>query len=79
MPEISNTGVFFDSVENKVVESPPERGVQIVAPGGELTDSAKADIERWRQVESGEAAPVETVTTETMGAKRSSVKKPEGE
>lgn len=66
MPEVSQTGVFFDTKANKVVDSQPEEGVQIVAPGGEITADAEKEIERWRDVEAGNPAPVaEAVTTES--------------
>lgn len=61
MPEISEHGIFFDTKAGKVVESPPQEGVQIVAPGGEVTDFVKAEVGRWKVVESGVPQPVETV------------------
>jgi hypothetical protein len=71
-PEISATGVFFDTKNQKVVDSAPEEGVQILAPGGEVTPDVQADIDRWREVESGAPAPVaEAVTTETAVPKSS--------
>lgn len=69
MADISQSGVFFDTKANKVVNSQPEEGVQIVAPGGELTATAEAEIARWREVESGNPQPVaEAVTTEAAGS-----------
>lgn len=68
MPDenISETGVFFDTKNQKVVESQPEEGVQIVAPGGELTKAVNDDIARWRDVENGVVSEPETVTTKRV-------------
>lgn len=67
---ISETGVFFDSKNQKVVESPPEEGVQLVAPGGEITSAIESDIERYRDIENGIVRPVETVTTKASKAEK---------
>jgi hypothetical protein len=63
---ISKSGVFFDTKNQKVVDSPPEEGVQIVAPGSVVTPDAQADIDRWRAVETGETSEPETVTTQSV-------------
>lgn len=63
---ISESGVFWDSKNLKVVDSQPEEGVQIVAPGTEVTANAEAEIARWREVESGAPSEPETVTTESV-------------
>jgi hypothetical protein len=65
MADICESGVFFDTKNQKVVDSKPEEGIQIVAPGDEMTADREADIQRWRDVEIGTPAPVaEAVTTE---------------
>jgi hypothetical protein len=63
---LSKTGVFFDTKNQKVVDSQPEEGVQIVAPGGELTKAVEDDIARWRDVENGVVREPQTVTTQTV-------------
>lgn len=69
MAETSKSGVFFDTQNNKVVNSQPVEGVQIVAPGGEITPTVQADIDRYTDVENGvESAPA-TVTTRDMKKK----------
>lgn len=67
MPEISKNGVYFDTKSKKVVKSPPEEGVQLVAPGGEITEAVQADIDRYADVENGVEHAVETVTTQSTG------------
>lgn len=67
---LSESGVFFDTKNNKVVESPPEEGVQIVAPGGELTQAVKDDIARYRDIENGVVSEPETVTTQAGKSKK---------
>lgn len=62
--KISATGVFFDTKAQKVVESQPEEGVQIVAPGGEVTADAQASIDRWNEVAVGTAPAPEPVEEE---------------
>jgi hypothetical protein len=42
--EISKSGVFIDTKTGKVVESQPEEGVQLVAPGGVVTPEAERQI-----------------------------------
>lgn len=60
---LSKNGVYFDTKNSKVVESPPEEGVQLVAPGGEITPAVQDDIDRYRDIENGVERPVETVRT----------------
>lgn len=62
-PEISENGVFYDSKNNEIVDSPPEEGVQIVAPGARLTDAAKAEVEHYRGIAAG-ASNVGTIGTQ---------------
>jgi hypothetical protein len=45
MPEISDTGAWFDTQAGKVVYSEPEEGRLLVAPGGPLTPDVKRAIE----------------------------------
>lgn len=68
MPEYSEKGVFFDTKNSRVVDGPPEEGVQLVAPGGELTDAAKAEVARYRRdmEVGGEPSEPETVTTASV-------------
>jgi hypothetical protein len=49
-PEVSESGVWFDSKAGKVVNSAPEEGVQLVPPGGELTAAVKAAIDRHESI-----------------------------
>jgi hypothetical protein len=58
--------VFFDTKNQKVVESQPEEGIQLVAPGAELTKAVEDDIARWRDVENGVVREPEAVTTATV-------------
>jgi hypothetical protein len=71
MPDvnISKDGVFFDTKNQKVVQSPPEEGVQLVAPGGEVTPDAQADIDRYTDIENGVVREPETVTTASVRGK----------
>lgn len=56
-------GVWFDTKAGKVVESQPEEGVQLVAPGTESTPDAERLIESYR---SGGTSEPKTVTTKTV-------------
>lgn len=67
---VSKSGVFIEQDENgrnvKVVTSQPERGIQLVPPGGEITPDAQARIDAAKASFSGEAvrggpAPVANV------------------
>lgn len=68
-PNISAGGVFFDTKNQKVVQSPPEEGVQLVAPGGEITPEAQADIDRYTDIENGVVREPETITTDSVRGK----------
>jgi hypothetical protein len=59
-PEKSEKGIYFDSKAGKVVDGPPEEGVQIVPPGGEVDADAKSDIARYN----GDAPPVTAVVVD---------------
>lgn len=43
---ISDKGIFVDSKTGQVVEGVVEEGVQLVAPGGEITPNVKKTIDR---------------------------------
>lgn len=60
---ISETGVFFDTKTGKVVDGQPEEGIQIVAPGGEVTPAAQKEIDAYRVVEAGSGAQPAAITT----------------
>lgn len=70
MGDTSKSGVFFDTKNQKVVNSPPEEGIQLVAPGGEITDDVQADIDRWTKVEKGEVDEPQTITTKAVSASK---------
>ena len=54
-PEISASGIYLDTSTGQIVDQPPAEGVQIVAPGTEVTSAAKAEVERHKAT-----APVST-------------------
>jgi hypothetical protein len=58
-------GVWFDTKAGKVVESQPEEGVQLVAPGVEATAAEQAAVDSYK---SG-GNTVETVTTKAVKSK----------
>jgi hypothetical protein len=64
--DTAKNGVYFDTKTNKVVEKQPEEGIQLVAPGGEVTGHVKARIDQFKAIEAGEpgAAPTATMTVE---------------
>jgi hypothetical protein len=68
-PEKSESGVYVDTKTNKVVESVPEEGVQLVAPGGTIDDEAKRNIEAHKAVEDyppqSEPVQVETASDDS--------------
>ena len=43
----SNKGVWFDTQANKVVHSEPVEGIQLAAPGTEITPSVQASIDAY--------------------------------
>lgn len=63
----SKNGVFYDTKAGKVVESQPEEGIQLVAPGAEITPDAQARIDAYK---SGDNAAPETVTTDAAVGKK---------
>lgn len=73
-PVISESGVFFDSVANRVVDAPPVEGVQIVAPGAEVTPAVQVVIDRYQEGAAVEVAvdqtDVETATVKAPRGKR---------
>lgn len=57
---VSKNGVWIDSKTNKVVQSRPEEGVQLVAPGDTITpevqqliDNAKASLDEAAKADTG--------------------------
>lgn len=56
----ASKGVWLDTKTNKVVESQPEEGVQLVAPGVEATPDELARVELYK---AGVPAEPKTVTT----------------
>lgn len=63
--EISS-GVWWDLKTEKVVESAPEEGIQLIAPGSVVTPAHRAAVDRYREIErpssDDDAQPVETAT-----------------
>ena len=60
---VSESGVWLDNATGKVVTTEPTEGVQLVAPGGEVTPAVEAAIARAEgeaPLEVADAAPVET-------------------
>ena len=57
-------GYWLDTQANKVVQAAPVEGVQLAAPGVELTAEGKAAVERARALTGeDEAPPVETAVS----------------
>jgi hypothetical protein len=68
--DTSKTGIWVDTKTGKVVETQPEEGVQLVAPGGEVTDRA-ADLLKAGSVERATApADAETATVTSTPTRR---------
>lgn len=44
----SSKGVWFDTKAGKVVESQPEEGVQLVAPGVDATPDEQARVDAYK-------------------------------
>jgi hypothetical protein len=66
-------GVWFDHKTQKVVSSPPESGVQLVAPGVEPTPDELATVERYKQAGVSEKkadAPAADKTVTTKAASK---------
>jgi len=74
---IAKNGVFIDTKTSTVVDSQPEEGVQLVAPGSEVTpalqekiDAAKAALEVATEDDDVETATEnKTVTTKSAARK----------
>jgi hypothetical protein len=45
--EVSENGKFLDTKEGKIVDSQPEEGVQLIAPGVVVTPEHKSTVERY--------------------------------
>lgn len=56
-------GVWLDTKSGKVVESQPEEGVVLVAPGTESTPDAERLVAQYR---SGGTSEAKTVTSKTV-------------
>jgi hypothetical protein len=65
--EVSKNGVYVDSKTGKVVNSPPEEGIQLVPAGGTIDSAAAAAIEAAKAAHSG--AGEEPETEEAVAAK----------
>lgn len=65
-------GVWLDTVTSEVVETPPERGVQLVAPGVDPTPDDLARIERLRAAQPPK--PVEKATAPKRASRKSAPK-----
>lgn len=66
----AKNGVYFDTKAGKVVEKQPEEGIQLVAPGGEITAAVQARIDNYNAAASGDTAVPQTVTTDSGKAKK---------
>jgi hypothetical protein len=65
---ISKTGVFIDTKTGQVVDSQPEEGVQLVAPGTEITPAAQRAIDDARTAAAGGVSAPDVVTAEPDGS-----------
>jgi hypothetical protein len=67
MAEAKNTGTWIDNKTGKVVTSQPEEGVQLIAPGVEVTpdDQRAVDAAKAAQAEAAEAAEAEKPAAKT--------------
>lgn len=63
--KVSKGGVFIDTKTGKVVQSQPEEGIQLVAPGGTIDDAAQAAIDAANQP----ADTDKTVTTKATSSR----------
>ena len=59
----ASKGVWLDSKTGKVVESQPEEGVQLVAPGVEATPDEQARVDAYKAAVAEEKSPAKTVKT----------------
>lgn len=57
--EVSKNGVWVDTKTGKVVESQPEEGIQLVAPGATVTPDVAAQIAAARRPASKSSEPVD--------------------
>lgn len=73
MAEVSKSGVWVDQATGRVVTDPPERGVQLVAPGYAIDDIAERAIEAAKAAvpETPKRAPVQEATAPKAAEKRS--------
>lgn len=56
---VSAGGVFFDTKTHRVVDTVPEEGVQLAAPGSVVTDAVRAEIDAYKAIEAlAHPAPV---------------------
>lgn len=66
-----STGVYFDSASGRIVDSPPVEGVQLAAPGVELTPAVQALIDRFAE---SEPAAVDVPAPVKSAAKKAAAK-----
>jgi hypothetical protein len=69
--QVSKGGVFIDTKTGQVVESQPEEGIQLVAPGGVIDDNARALIETAKATAAGEDSGADKTVTTRTGSRRS--------
>jgi hypothetical protein len=69
---IAKNGVYVDTQTGKVVRKEPEQGIQLVAPGGEITDAVQAAIDRYEDdtVVATATAPDDTEKTVTTKSRK---------
>ncbi len=67
----TKSGVWFDSKSRKVVKSQPEEGIQLAAPGAEITPDVQASIDQYEGIDEQATAPavVETATVKSSAKK----------
>lgn len=80
--KLSKSGVFLDTKTGEIVESQPEEGIQIVAPGRPLDATALAAIERERPnltptspVDLSATGPAPEDTTKTVTTTKTATRK----
>lgn len=69
MSETSKSGVWIDTKSDKIVESQPEEGIQLVAPGGPVTPEIAKRIERERAARSEGTKETTEAARSTKAAK----------
>lgn len=67
--DVSKTGVWIDSRTGKIVESEPEEGVQLAAPGQVVDPTTAAQIEALRKPAPISEEPVDLSVPEPKPAK----------